>query len=214
MKKTICFFAFVFAVCCAEAAFIHPGSNCTDKPRLAASMATAETPTQKLIITVLMELADKTPETFKEFCTMVDTAASGIKFPDEATRSRIANQYKKQFVLRAGKLNKFYADAIEFAVTNSSSFDIYFCTDNGASKLLTPIQRYQTILKYLLKYDYKPAAAKNFIRTFLLLAGTLNDIDVKGDLIRLNRHFSLKLAEDQTAWTPVVQMIRTAMSTY
>lgn len=216
MKKTfLLVLALTFSAFCADAAFIYPGSYCTDKARLAACLATAETVSQRFLVTALIALADKTPATFAEFCSMMDEVGKKVNFSSEAARSRTVTLYKKQLVLRRTNLNRFFADALSFAAQNPCRFDIFFYDGNAlARKNLTPIQRYNAIIRNLIKYNYSPNHTKKFVTSLIELAVGLENIDVKADLNKLNRLFSAKLAADPTAWTPVVQLIRTALSTY
>ena len=69
-------------------------------------------------------------------------------------------------------------------------------------------------MRCLLNNDLAPDRALQLITALVAAAESANVDAVKADLAKLNRRYSLRLVENKTAWTPVVQAIRTAMETF
>ena len=213
MKKIVIFT--LFAGLCsmmAAADFKHPGFSCSDKNKIAAALANADTPIRRCSVLIVQRLTEKAPEDFTELCKIVDEVTANADFSSETARTRYRMILKKQFPLYREQCKALQRDAIEFCIQNPSEHDAHYFV--RIKDLFTTAQRYAGIKSCLLKYNYQPQFTLTLIERLVELGIDLENVDVKADLDKLNKKFSLKLVRDKAAWTPVVQNIRTALSTF
>ena len=213
MKKILIFTLFAGLISVLTAAdFKHPGFSCTDKNKIAAALVNADTPARRCSVLILQRLAEKAPENFNDLCKIIDEVTADANFGSELARSRYRMILKKQFALHREQCEVMRKDAIEFCIQNPSEHDAYYFV--RVKDLFTIAQRYAGIKSCLLKYNYQPQFTLTLIEQLVELGIDLENVDVKADLDKLNKKFSLKLVRDKAAWTPVVQNIRTALSTF
>ena len=213
MKKFLIFtlFAGLFTVLSA-AEFKHPGFSCTDKNKIAEALTNADTPMRRCSILILQRLAETPPENFSDFCKIIDDVTADADLGDKNTRARYSMIFKKLYALKREQCASLRKDAIEFCLQNPSEHDAnYFMIIKDH---FSAAQRYSGIKECLLQYNYTPAYTLQLIEQLVELSIELEGVDVKADLDKLNKKFSLKLVRDKAAWTPVVSSIRTAISTF
>ena len=213
MKKILIFtlFAGLFSVL-AAADFKHPGFSCTDKNKISAALVNADTPIRRCSVLILQRLTEKAPENFNDLCKIVDEVTADANFGSEPARSRYRMILKKQFPLYREQCKVLQKDAIEFCIQNPSEHDVHYFV--RIKDLFTAAQRYAGIKSCLQQYNYNPQLTLTLIEQLVELGIELENVDVKADLDKFNKKFSLKLVRDKAAWTPVVQNIRTALSTF
>ncbi|MBE6367908.1 MAG: hypothetical protein E7052_08400 [Lentisphaerae bacterium] len=216
MKKIMTLFLFSAFLGMAMAdEFKHPGLSCTDKDKLSAALSAADNSWRRGSILILQKLADHRPADFEELCAVIDTTVADLDFGSESARKNILQTYKKQFALFNDNLSAFRKDAALFCIENPCSYDFYYYTHAKAKEFFSKEQRYAGLMHYLIDYnDYTPQQVLLAVTHLVEVGIELPDVDVKSDLIKLNRKFSLRLVRDKDAWTPVVQNIRTAMATF
>lgn len=216
MKKifTLILFAAFLSMAVAEE-FKHPGLSCTDKDKLSSALAAADSPWNRGSILILQKLAETPVADFKGLCNTIDSVIANVKFTSEDNKKDWLRIYKKQFPLFNENCFNTRKDAARFCIENPCSYDYYYYTHQKADDFLSKEQQYAGLIHCLMKYnDYTPQQVLSMI-TCLVEAGIeLPDMDIKVDLVKLNRKFSLRLVDDKAAWTPVVQNIRTALSTF
>lgn len=213
MKKILIFT--LFAGLCsvlAAAGFTHPGFSCTDKNKIAEAIANADAPSRLSSVLVLQRVNEKEPENFNELCKLIDEVTASVKFPSVAARESARVGLKKQYPLLRKQCAAFRQDAIALCAKTPTEHDAYYYMK--AKDLFTPSQRYLGINKCLMKFEYNPTVTLMLIEELVVSGIELEGVDVKGDLNKLNKKFSLRLVRDKATWTPIVQAIRTAMSAY
>lgn len=214
MKKFFALILFVSLFTAARAAdYKFPGFSCVDKGKIAEALSRADTTSRRATMLILQQLADRqTPVTFAELCRIIDDVTAQFEYSSDATRNNYRVLFKKQVALLREQCTDLRKDAIAFCNQNPSAFDVYYFIH--IKDLFTPVQRYAGIKQCLMKYDYKPADTLCMFEQLVGIGIDLEGIDIKGDLSKLNRRFSLRLVRDKTAWTPVVQSVRTAISAF
>ncbi len=189
-----------------------PGYDCTDKAAIAKQVPLAKSLNDQIHILAIQKLVNNPPTTYADICKAVDEVVD-IVCPTPEVKSYYSTRFKKQIVFCTKAYFKFKKDAFEFCKSNPCSYDAYYFRSYTE---LSDTVRYRGLIACLLKYDtvYGARDVTKFLQETIAIAINLTDVDVKGDLIKLNRKYSLKLIKDKETWTPVVQMIRTALSTY
>ena len=213
MKKILIFtlFAGLFSVLTA-AEFKHPGFSCEDKNKITEALANADTPHRRTSMLILQKLAESTPQTFADFSKLVDDITAGVEFGSSQKQAKYRIVFKKQYVLFRDQCEPLRKDMIDFCIQNPSNFDAHVFM--RLEKYLTAEQRYAGLRDCLMRYNYAPGITLNIVEQLVESGIGLENVGVKADLDKLNKKFSLKLVRDKAAWTPVVQNIRTALSTF
>ena len=207
--KTILFAFTMLAAVFAHAAYVRPNMNSADSATLATALEAATTTDQKVFVSTIIEINAKAPASFAELCQIVDRMADKYS-ATETTRV----YYKKMFAYSNKKCRGFIREAALFCIENPTRYDSAFITGKHSAEFFTQPQVYTIAMRCLLNNDLAPDRALQLITALVAAAESANVDAVKADLAKLNRRYSLRLVENKTAWTPVVQAIRTAMETF
>ena len=212
MKKfyAICLFATLALSAFAEYQF--PGWQCKDPAKFTVSIAEAKTTYQKSRDTVLLRMLQKPVDNFADFCSLVDTTVDSFSVNGGDNPAGIKQGLKKQ-IPYSKKI--FLAAAWKFCQANPSSFDFHYVLGNTDRTGMNNAQIYAWLIDHILRVkNCPPVIVSKTIDRMLDIAQTLTDVDVKGDLQKMNRKFSRFLLQDKAKWEPVIAKIRTTLETY
>lgn len=108
---------------------------------------------------------------------------------------------------------KFVADAWKTACLDNNSFRWYLAKYHQRTLGLTDADLAGIIEDKIFSPDFSLPTIRQMVTDYLRIAPTLDEVKVKNVLKKMNRYFTPKASAD-ASYTPVVSMIRNALSVY
>lgn len=180
-----------------EEAIANPDNTYT---KMTASIA------KNLVTTDYKTFADMQAMVVKEVAALTATGYKGDRLKDrEVINTKLCCQ----------TITKFRKNAFDLAKAYPQAYDVGMYL-NWPEHGLSDAELYNVLITYLLKFNDKlqVSVVNKAIDRIIEISSVANINNVKTDLQKLNRIYSMKVLKDQETWEPVVSKIRTILDTY
>lgn len=214
MKRFLIVFVSVVMAMGLMADYKFPGYDCKDAAKYTAAAeaaANAKNLYSKCNCLILAKMLQNPVSSFSAFCTLVDSVIDAERDIPETQKPLLKVSIKKNICY----FKKLWpAQLWEFCQANPSSIDVHFVVHRSTDLGIKDAQLYTIIISRLLHNNIPANYVAEALDKIAEVAPNLTGVDVKADLQKLNRKYSVYLYKDKAKWEPVIAKLRTMIETY